>query len=88
MPTYNVNCIFTLQTLASSYCRSLIALFFESRISYKIKDDNNNKNIRMTNHTIPVLCTELGTSEKTTRDNSVFFLSQPHEYNHTVCITL
>jgi len=28
------NTVFTLQTLANSYCRSLIALFLESRISY------------------------------------------------------
>lgn len=35
--------IITLQTRASSYCRSLIALFFESRTSYKLLRRNNIK---------------------------------------------
>ena len=50
MPTYNTDYVFTLQTLASSYCRSLIALFLESRISYAIKDNNNIKDTDAKSH--------------------------------------
>ena len=56
MPTYNTDYVFTLQTLASSYCRSLIALFLESRISYTIKNDNNIKD-KMINHILILVFT-------------------------------